>query len=81
MVDPLAGLQQCDGDVHRRGRLPGAAFFVPKDNDMRRERTAKLRLHQHRTQPLRCHYFRNLQRVASRYSIDRNKLIINEMMH
>src|SRR5215471_12987234 len=78
--DPLTRLQQCDGDVHRRGRLAGATFFVPKDDHMRRERTAELRLHQHRTQPLRCDYFPNLQRARSRYSIYRNKLIVNETL-
>src|SRR6516165_1590686 len=76
--DPLASLQQGDGDVHSSGRLAGTTFFVPEDNNMRRERTAELRLHQHRTQPLRCHYFLNLQRAGSRYSICRNKLIVNE---
>ena len=35
--DALAGLQQRDGDVHRGGRFSRAAFFVAKDDDMRRE--------------------------------------------
>ena len=34
--DALAGLQQRHGDMHGRGRLAGAAFFVTKDDDMRR---------------------------------------------
>src|SRR6516165_10316887 len=77
---PLTGLEECNGDVHRRGRFTGAAFFVPKDDNMRRERTAELRLHQHETQPLRYAYFQDLQRERSRYSICGNKLIVNELM-
>ncbi len=34
--DALAGLQQRDGDVHRRGRFSRAAFFVTKHDDVRR---------------------------------------------
>ena len=45
--DALAGLQQRDSDMHGRGRLSRSAFFVAKDDDMRRERLANIRLHQH----------------------------------
>ena len=79
--DPLAGLKQRHGNVHRRGRLPRTAFFVSEDYDMRREGPAELRLHQHETQPLRCDHFSVLKRAASRYSIRRNKLIVNDAMH
>jgi hypothetical protein len=34
--DALARLQQSDGNVHSRGRLSRTAFFVSKDDDMRR---------------------------------------------
>ena len=61
--DALAGLQQRDGDMHRRGRFSGSAFFVAKDDDMRRERLADIRLHQHGTQPLRGDPFSSLQRA------------------
>ena len=45
--DALAGLQQRDRNMHGRGRLSGTAFFVAKDDDMRRYRRADIRLHQH----------------------------------
>ena len=45
--DALAGLQQRDSDMHSRSRLSRTAFFVAKDDDMRRIRLAKIRLHQH----------------------------------
>ena len=45
--DPLPGLQQRDRDMHGRGRFAGAAFFVAKDDDMRRRRPADISLHQH----------------------------------
>ena len=66
----LARLQQRDSDMHRRGRLSRSAFFVAKDDDMRRERLANIRLHQHGTQPLRGDPFSSLQRLESRYSIE-----------
>jgi hypothetical protein len=62
----LAGLKQGDGDMHRRGRFSRSAFFVAKDDDMRRERLANIRLHQHGTQPLRSDPFSSLQRLESR---------------
>ena len=62
----LAGLKQGDGDMHRRGRFSRSAFFVAKDDDMRRERLANIRLHQHGTQPLRSDPFSSLQRLKSR---------------
>jgi hypothetical protein len=43
--DTLAGLQQRDGDVHRRGRFPRAAFFVTKDDDVRRKWLSNVSLH------------------------------------
>jgi hypothetical protein len=43
--DALAGLQQRDGDMHGRGRLAGAAFLVTKNDDVRRKRSAYIRLH------------------------------------
>jgi hypothetical protein len=43
----LSGLEQRDSNVHSRSRLSGTAFFVAKDDDMRRIRLAKIRLHQH----------------------------------
>ena len=45
--DALAGLQQRDGDVHRRGRFSRAAFFVTKHDDVRRKRLSDVSLHQH----------------------------------
>ncbi len=45
--DALARLQQRNRDMHSRSRLPGTAFFVAKDDDMRRDRLANIRLHQH----------------------------------
>ena len=45
--DALAGLQQRDGDMHGRRRFAGAAFFIAKDDDMRRRRPADISLHQH----------------------------------
>jgi hypothetical protein len=43
--DALSGLQQRNSDVHSRSRLSRSAFFVAKDNDMRRIRLANVRLH------------------------------------
>ena len=48
---------------------------------MRRKRLANIRLHQHGTQPLRGDPFSSLQPVESRYSIGRDKLIINHVIH
>ena len=62
--DALAGLQQRDSDMHGRGRFARAAFFVAKDDDMRRRRPANISLHQHdETRP--CGLL-TLLRVATR---------------
>src|SRR5581483_4106807 len=45
--DALAGLQQRDSYMHGSCRFSGTAFFVAKNDDMRRYRRADIRLHQH----------------------------------
>ncbi len=94
--DALAGLQKRDRDMHGGGRLARAAFFVPEDDDMRREGPADIRLHQHGRRnpwghetlmrdatpaPRSLRRLSGLQREASRYSIVLWKLIINPSLH
>ena len=65
--------------MHSRGRLSRSAFFIAKDDDMRRARLANVRLHQHGNATSRGDPFSSLQRARSRYSIERGKLIINHV--
>jgi len=43
--DRAAGLQERDQHMHRGGRFPRAAFFVTKNDDMRRKRFSDVSLH------------------------------------
>jgi hypothetical protein len=43
----LSGLKERNGDVHGGGRLSGTTLLVAEDDDMRRTRLARIRLHQH----------------------------------